>query len=549
MAFPDAKGSRQPEASPNVKASSWAPFQHRIFTMLWVATVVSNVGGWMFSASSSWLMMSLDAKPLTVSLVQAANALPLFLFAVPAGALADIIDKRRFIIVLEILITIVSAIFAALVSADLVSPATLLLFTFLISLFGALEAPAWQAIVPQLVPKQDLAPAIAANSVGVNISRAIGPAIGGVIIIGFGIAAPFWLNAFSNLGVIGVLLWWSSPQKHMDNMPAERFTSAIRAGFRYVRHNRSLRATLARAVGFFLFASAYWALLPLVARDQIAGGPELYGALLGAIGAGAVGGAFVLPWLKAKIGANMLVAAGEVGTAATLILFGLAREPILALSASLIAGVSWIAVLASLNISAQHALPDWVRGRGLAMYVTVFFGTLTIGSVLWGQVAGMVGLPLAHFIAAGGALVAIPATWRWKLRTGRGPDLTPSMHWPMPIVTQEVEDDRGPVLVTVEYRINPGDREAFLAEIERLEHERRRDGAYSWGIFEDTAEEGRFLETFLVQSWLEHLRQHKRVTNADRVLQEKVHHYVSGKPKVTHLIAAEPSRTATETPS
>jgi quinol monooxygenase YgiN len=183
------------------------------------------------------------------------------------------------------------------------------------------------------------------------------------------------------------------------------------------------------------------------------------------------------------------------------------------------------------------------------MYVTVFFGTLTIGSVLWGQVAGMVGLPLAHFIAAGGALVAIPATWRWKLRTGRGPDLTPSMHWPMPIVTQEVEDDRGPVLVTVEYRINPGDREAFLAEIERLEHERRRDGAYSWGIFEDTAEEGRFLETFLVQSWLEHLRQHKRVTNADRVLQEKVHHYVSGKPKVTHLIAAEPSRTATETPS
>ena len=322
MAFPDARGSGQPEASPNVKASSWAPFQHRVFIILWVATVVSNVGGWMYSAASSWLMTSLDAKPLTVSLVQAANALPMFLFAVPAGALADIIDKRRFIIVLEILITIVSAIFAALVSADLVGPVTLLLFTFLISLFGALEAPAWQSIVPQLVPKQDLAPAIAANSVGINISRAIGPAIGGVIIIGFGIAAPFWLNAISNLGVIGVLLWWRSPQKRMDSMPAERFTSAIRSGFRYMRHNRRLRATLARAVGFFLFASAYWALLPLVARNQIAGGPELYGALLGAIGVGAVGAAFGLPWLKAKIGADLLVAAGEVGTAATLVLFG-----------------------------------------------------------------------------------------------------------------------------------------------------------------------------------------------------------------------------------
>jgi MFS family permease len=542
MASLDKKGSGQPEASSSVRVSPWTPFQHRIFTMLWVATVVSNIGGWMYSASSSWLMTSLDANPLMVSLVQAATSLPMFLFAAPAGALADIIDMRRFIVAIEILTTVVSAIFAALVSADLIAPNTLLLFMFLISVFGALEAPAWQSIVPQLVPKQDLPPAVAANSVGVNISRAIGPALAGVIIAGFGIAAPFWLDAISNLGVIGVLLWWRSPQKHVDSMPAERFASAIRTGFRYARHNRYLRATLARAVGFFLFASAYWALLPLVARSQIGGGPELYGTLLGAIGVGAVGGAFVLPRLKAKIGADMLVAAGEFGTAVTLVLFGLASEPILALAASVIAGISWIAVLVSLNVSAQYSLPDWVRGRGLAMYVTVFFGTMTVGSVLWGQVASMAGLPLAHFIAAGGALIAIPLTWHWKLHTGRGIDLTPSMHWPTPIVTQEVEDDRGPVLVTVEYRINPKDREAFLIALERLAHERRRDGAYSWGLFEDTAEEGRFLETFLVESWLEHLRQHKRVTNADRVLQEHVHHLVRDKPKVTHLIAAEPAR-------
>ena len=207
----------------------------------------------------------------------------------------------------------------------------------------------------------------------------------------------------------------------------------------------------------------------------------------------------MLPRLKAKIGPDRLVAAGEVGTALTLVLFGLAREPVVALAASIVAGVSWIAVLASLNVSAQVALPDWVRGRGLAMFVSVFFGTMTIGSVLWGEVALLTGLPLTHFIAAAGALVAIPLTWRWKLQTGRGLDLTPSMHWPAPVISHEVEDDQGPVLVTIEYRIEPQNRKVFLAAMDKLEHERRRDGAYAWGVFEDTAQQGRFLETFLVE--------------------------------------------------
>lgn len=277
-------------------------------------------------------------------------------------------------------------------------------------------------------------------------------------------------------------------------------------------------------------------------RSQIAGGPELYGILLGAIGVGAVGCAFILPRLKARIGVDRLVTVGEVGTAVALVLFGFAHEPVIALSASVIAGISWIAVLASLNVSAQVALPDWVRGRGLAMYVTVYFGTMMIGSALWGDVAVMLGLPLTHFIAAAGAVVAIPLTWRWKLQTAAGIDLTPSMHWPAPIVTQEVEDDWGPVLVTIEYRINPKNREAFLIALERVAHERSRDGAYTWGVFEDTAEQGRFLETFLVESWLEHLRQHERVTNVDRMLEEQVHIFACDTPKVTHLIAAESGR-------
>jgi MFS family permease len=537
-----AKGRGQPSSAGEASISPWSPFRHTAFTVLWAATVVANIGTWMYNAGSAWLMTTLNADPFIVSLVQVATSLPMFLFALPAGALADIVDKRRFLIAVEGVTTVLSAIIAAFVWLDLVTPAILLLFTFLLGAGAALTAPPWQSVVPQLVPKRDLTPAVAANSVGINISRAVGPAFAGIIIAAFGIAAPFWLNAVSNLGIIGALLWWRSPQNATTQLPAERFFSAIRTGFRYARHNRHLRATLARAVAFFLFASAYWALLPLVARNQISGGPELYGILLGAIGAGAVGGAFALPWFNRRLGPDRLVAIGTFGTAVTLVLFGFAREPAIALVASIIAGISWIAVLASLNVSAQVALPDWVRGRGLAMFVTVFFGTITGGSAMWGQVASTLSLPDAHFIAAAGALVAIPLTWRWKLQTGTAIDLTPSMHWPTPVIAREVEPDRGPVLVTVEYRIDPNNREAFLRALEKLAHERRRDGAYAWGVFEDAGDEGRFLETFLVESWLEHLRQHERVTNADRILQTAVHRYhLEGAPKVTHFIAAEPT--------
>jgi quinol monooxygenase YgiN len=222
------------------------------------------------------------------------------------------------------------------------------------------------------------------------------------------------------------------------------------------------------------------------------------------------------------------------------VLYGLAHEPMTALAASAIAGASWIAALATLGVSAQVALPDWVRGRGLALYTTVFFGCLTLGSAAWGEVAVLVGLPAAHFSAAAGAVAAILLTWRWKLQTGVGVDLTPSMHWPAPLTTQDIAHDRGPVLVTVEYRIRPRDREAFLDALAQLEHERRRDGAYAWGVFEDAAEAGRMVETFLVESWMEHLRQHERVTNADRLVQDAVHRFtLTGAPTVTHFIAAE----------
>ena len=545
MAAPHPHTHPAAGARPRVQAaaaSAWVPFRHAAFSVIWIATVVSNIGSWMYSAASSWMMSDLDPDPLVVSLVQVATSLPVFLFAIPAGALADIVEKRRFLLIAEGLTTLACGAAALLVSLEMVTPAVLLGFTFVLGAASALTAPAWQSVVPLLVPRSDLPPAIAANSAGVNISRALGPALGGLLIAAVGIAAPFWINALSNLGILAALAWWRSPPSPPQRLPAERFFAAMRIGFRHAAHNRHLAATILRAVGFFVFASAYWALLPLVARQRIAAGPATYGLLLGAIGAGAVGGAFALPRLKARLGPDRLVAAGSLGTAVALLLFAQARAPWVGLCASLLAGVSWIAVLATLNVSAQLALPDWVRGRGLAIFATVFFGAMTLGSAVWGQVAVSAGLAGAQDLAAAGMLLMIVLSWRWKLQTGAGVDLTPSMHWPTPVLSRSIHDDRGPVLVTVEYRVDASKRDAFLEAMEHLEHGRRRDGAYAWGIFEDVAEEGRYLETFLVESWLEHLRQHQRVTHADRVLQESLQRFqVQGGPKVTHLVAAQRS--------
>jgi MFS family permease len=535
-------------SSPANPGSPLSPFSHRAFAVVWTAVLISNIGIWMQNAAGGWLMTSLDSGPRIVAMVQVASALPMFLLGLPAGALADIFDRRRLLLAMEIVGTLLTAAFAVLVTLGRVTPVVLLAFTFLASAAAASIAPAWQAIVPQLVGRRDLAAAIGLISTGVNISRAVGPALAGLFIVYWGMAAPFWINAVSNLVCIAALFWWQPASNTARDLPPERFGSAILVGLRHARYNPHLRTTLMRATGFFLFASAYWALLPLVVRNQIVGGPGMYGLLLGAIGIGAVAGAFGLPHVKARLGADRLVAIGSAGTALALLLFGLAHHPGAVFIASFLAGLSWIAVVATLNVSAQAALPAWVRGRGLAVYATVMFGAMTLGSLAWGEAASLFGLPAAHYLAAEGALAAIPLLRRWKLHTGAGLDLTPSMHWPEPVLSEEVPDDRGPVLVMLEYRIAPRDRDAFLAAIRRVAAERKRDGAYDWGVFEDTEDNGRWIEVFLVDSWLEHMRQHDRVTNADRTLEEAVGRFqMGGPPKVTHLVAPEAGGTSVST--
>ena len=507
--------------------------------MIWTATLVSNIGIWMQNAAAGWLMTTLAPDARTVALVQVAGALPMFLLGLPAGVLADLLDRRRLLLTMEMTITVLTAAFSLLVGANLVTPLVLVGYIFLSSAAAASISPSWQAIVPQIVQrKQDLAPAVGLISVSVNISRAIGPALAGVIIGRWSMAAPFSVNAACNLACVAALWWWRPAPARANDLPAESFGSAILVGLRHARYNAPLRATLVRASGFFVFASAYWALLPLLAREQVGGGAATYGLLLGSIGIGAIVGAFLVPGLKARFGPNRVVGGGSVGTALALFVFAFATRPAVALAAGGLAGLSWIAALATLNVSAQTALPGWVRGRGLAIYTTVSFGAMTLGSLLWGELGAVFGLPAAHGLAGAGLLITTLALRGQKLQSGTGPDLTPSMYWPQPVLPRQADDERGPVLILIDYRIARTDREAFVRAVHRLGAARRRNGAYRWGVFEDAAEPGHWVETFLVDSWLEYLRELERVTHADVELLQAVKRFHQGDgPRVSRFVA------------
>ncbi len=395
----------------------WGAFSHTPFAVMWVATTLSLTGLAVSDTTSAWLMTSLNPDPRAVSLVQVMSNLPMFLCTLPAGALADMVEPRRFLIVLETFVVTLMGLFGAVIFFHWVTPVWLLSTNFCLSVAWSLASPAWLSITPLLVPSRDLAGANAANSVGYNVSRAVGPALAGLAIAKLGPAAPYWMFAVADLTSIAALLWWRPPRSASCHLTHQRLNCAIRIGFRHTFKNAHLRATMIRTAAVYPFACAYLALLPLIARN-VAQGPELYGILLAIVSVGAVLGSFALGWMRKRFDADTVVALGTAGVSIGLALFGIARDPVVAGAAALVVGAAWTIVLAGLYVSAQVALPDWVRGRGLAIFLTVIFGSVTVGSAVWGQVAASAGLEVALFVAAAGALVAIPLSWRWKLRSG-----------------------------------------------------------------------------------------------------------------------------------
>lgn len=518
--------------------SAFSPFKHRMFAILWTATLISNIGTWMFNVTSGWLMTALSPSPFMVSMVQAATALPVFLFALPAGALGDLFDRRKLLLWTQIFLAVALLLFAGLLWKGSVNAWVLLLFTFVTGAGSAFALPAWQAIIPRLVPRDALEPAIVLNGVSINIARAIGPALGGFILAATGAVVTVLLDAVSYLAVVAALLWWRAAAVQADVLPREHLIGAMQAGIRFALHSAPLRNTLFHALAFFICASAYWALLPLVAKDMLQGGPSLYGILLTALGTGAVAGVFLLSLIRKYLSMNRVMMLATVGTALCSMMFAYGGQAIIGIAAGLAGGVSWVLAVSSLNVSAQVALPDWVRARGLAIFQMVFFGAMTAGSLSWGQVAEIAGLPLA--LAASGllALFLIPVTWRLKLNLGEHDDYTPSGHWDKPVPATPIAHDHGPVLVTLEYRIDDADRDAFCLLMRELGVIRRRDGAIQWGFFEDVEDRGRFIEMFTVESWAAHLRQHARVSATDKILQDKIFalHRGAIPPRVTHAV-------------
>jgi predicted MFS family arabinose efflux permease len=398
------------------QSSPFGAFSHMPFVVMWVATTVSLTGLAISDTSSAWLMTTLNPDPRAVSLVQVASSLPMFLCTVPAGALADMVEARRFLILLETLVVLLMGLMGAVVYFHRLTPVFLLSTNFILSVIWSLASPAWLSTTPLLVAPRELAGANAANSVGYNLSRAVGPAAAGLAIAKLGAYSPYWLFAAADLSSVAALVWWRPPKKSNLSLTRRRVICAVRIGFRHAVKNTRLQATMIRTGAVYPFACAYLALLPLIARHQLTHGAAIYGILLAVVSVGAVLGSVVLASMQKRLDPNMIVAAGTAGLALSLVLFGLARNLVLAAMAALIAGAAWTVVLSVLYVSAQLALPDWVRGRGLSIFLTVIFGSITLGSALWGLIAARVGLELALFAAAAGALLAIPLSLRWRLR-------------------------------------------------------------------------------------------------------------------------------------
>jgi MFS family permease len=531
-----------PPQEPTKVPPFWLPLRHRIYRNLWLALLIANLGVLVHSVAAGWLMTQLTSSPLLVSLIQAATALPIFLFGLPAGALADIVDRRRYLLGIQIWLVVVSVLLGVLTMTHLASELTLLVLTFALGIGTAMMLPAWAATVPALVPSDELPQAAALSSVGMNSARLIGPAIGGALVMLVGSGPTFFVAAIA-FCVVGLVLFRWRYEHEKSALPSERFFGALRTGFRYASQSPRLRAALVRSASFVTFAAAPWALLPLIVRTRLNADADVYGVMLALVGLGALIGAFFLPRIRARWSNNTLVRTATVAYAVVGLAIAWAPNVYGIGAAMLIFGSLWISVMSSIQVAAQTYAPSWVKARALSIFQVVLNGAMALGSVGWGWLATHAGLPAALSVAAVGALVAVFLTRHFELAPSDPRTVTPSRHLPAPMVAPEhgdlVEKDPGPVLVTVQYKVNPLHLEEFRKVMEIVERSRRRGGAFTWGLFEDVEQPGAWIEFFLVESWVEHLRQHERITESDRLRSETIRSYLmeGTAPQVGHYVA------------
>jgi MFS family permease/quinol monooxygenase YgiN len=526
------------------QTSAMEPLKVATFRAIWLSALCTNTGLFIQDVGAAWLMTSLSSQPFMIALMQTAATLPFFLLALPAGALADLLDRRKIVLGTQLWMVTAAATLGFLTLTGTISPWVLLTLTFLLFSGNAFGAPAWSAITPELVPRKHLEPAIGLGSAGYNMSRGAGAAIGGLIVAKFGPAFAFITNACCYVIMINTLLRWEY-KRESTTETSEHIVGAMRAGIRYVRHSHALKAVLVRTIMFATASSVLFSLLPLLAREQLKLNSIEYGMIVSWFGIGTLLGAIFQPRLRMRLTLDQMSMVGTILFAMCISLLACSQAFWMGLVSMVGCGIAWTIKNSALNVAVQMAAPNWVRARAYSVYLLVYQGCVAAGSILWGTLATWQSMPTAMLVAACALLIGMIAG-RWhKLGHAERLNVNESTHWRDPELTHHVPDPNdGPVMVSVEYLIEPERAEEFLETIKRLEIQRRRDGAYQWHVFRDLADERKFTEQFLVETWGEHMRQHERVTMSDRVTEQAVDAFHVGKagPKVTHFVAANPAR-------
>ena len=518
-------------------AGLWRPLRTPLFRKLLLADLASDIGTFMQAVGAAWLMVSLGASALQVALTQTAVALPFFLLALPAGALGDIVDRRRLILFTEIWMVVVAVLLAAATIGGWMTPWLLLALTFALAAGDAIEAPSWRALLPELVKREDLAAASALSGIEFNLARAIGPALAGLLIAFIGIGSTFVLNVVSFFGVIALVARWKRPSR-ARTAPRETVSGATVAALRYVRHSPVVGGLTWRAGITMFFASALLALLPTLA-SQVGGNAGSYGVLLGTFGAGAVAGALLMQPARQRWSTEAVASAGVALLGMSIVAAGRLTSLVALGGLMLVAGAAWIVFISLASALVQSLAPEWVRSRVLAVFLLAFQGGLAIGSAVWGALADRLGVG-STLLWAGLGTAATAVLGRMARLPDHVDDVSPWNHWRMPAIVKDLGPalDEGPVLVTIEYLVDPARVAEFLSAIHAYEGVRRRDGASDWGVYRDVERAGVYLETFTVSTWAEHLRQHERATRADGELEERLRRAARTEPAVRHLISA-----------
>ena len=520
------------------------PLRHPVFRMLWTANVVTALGTWMQNTGAGWLMTTLSPNPISVSLVQAATIVPTFLLALPAGALADIVDRRRYLIATQVWTMGAAVLLTALTYAGAIDATGLIALTFAIGIGSAMYQPAWGATVPEVVPRQDLVQAIALNGIGFNLARAVGPALGGIFVLFGGPALAFLLYAASFCVGIAVLVRWRR-QSSRSTLPREHLISAMRAGMQFVRHTPAMRAAMLRAVAYFLPSAAIWALLPLIVREQLGLGAGSFGLLLGLMGVGGVTSGMLLPRLRGLAGRGATVFGASLCSCAGMALVAATHHWAPAAAGMVLFGIGWVAAASTAQAAAQLVAPAWVRARALAIYQLAFNGALAVGSLLWGWLGSWLGLQQSMLLAAGLCVVLAVLVRGYgldqTLATPTAAPAPPVPEAPAPEFAAALPRLRGRILETMRYRVAESDRPHFLTAMEAVQHVRGRAGALEWRLYEDVAHPDGWLEVWSMQNWTDHLREAVRLSDDDKqVLGAVAAFHDTDAPLPCRFISVEP---------